>query len=74
MMMFLTTCLLPAFAALSLGFRGLRVSSFYIHWASAPYWSILIVGTLVTFVLGFLTWKRLQKLSESSSFNLLNPT
>ena len=73
-MMFLTTCLLPAFASLSLGFRGLRISSFYLHWSSAPYWSILVAGTLVAFILGFLTWNRLLRLSESTRSNLIDPT
>lgn len=63
-MMFVTTCMLPATAASLLGLRGLRVSSFYAHWTSAVYWSVLFAGTVITFILGLGTWRLLTDVKK----------
>ena len=50
---FVSICVLPAVASLCLGLRGLRISSYQFLWSSLPYWSILIVGCLLSIWIGF---------------------
>lgn len=57
--MFALTCLLPAAAVLSVGIRGLYISSF-----AKTNWVLLIAGAAVTSALGILAWKRLPRMTE----------
>ena len=57
--MFVLTWLLPLTAALSLGIRGLQISSF-----AKMNWVLLVFGGAATLILGFLGWMRLPSMHE----------
>jgi hypothetical protein len=73
-LMFASTCLLPFFAALVLGRKGLEVSSFSVNRMSLPYWLLLTVGSSLALGLGLVTWRQLPNVHKARTAFILEKT